>query len=117
MTDNLRPLLRRGYDFAERFKIKIQGTVEDLSTATIEASVVDGTKLIELIADTSQANTGNASWATGIVEVIFTAAATAALPDSAINRQAFIELGVTKGTTRLPCRSIPIDIEEGFTRA
>lgn len=104
-------LLRTGYDFAERYLIRLDSSAEDLSTATIEASLKNSTKTTELIADTAQANTGGADWANGVVEIIFPAASTTGLTAGS----AWIEVAITKGGYRRPCPDLPVIIETGFT--
>lgn len=105
-------LIRTGYDFTKKYTLKLDGTAENLSTASlIEASLVSGDKLSELIVDTAQTNTGGADWANGVVVVNFTAAQTAAIALG----DAWIELAVVLGGLRLPYDSIPVVVEKGWT--
>ncbi|MBA3622957.1 MAG: hypothetical protein H0W48_00505 [Methylibium sp.] len=105
-----RILLRSGYDFERRFSLSLDGQPEDLSAATITASLKNQAKTSELIADVSQANTGaGVSWSTGEVAVRFPAASTAALQPAS----AWLEIAVVLGGKRLAYEDIPVVIETG----
>jgi hypothetical protein len=106
-----RILLRSGYDFARRFTLYLDGVPEDLSAATIEASLKNEDKSAELITDTAQSNVGDADWANGDVVVRFAAADSAALEP----QRAWIELAVVISGVRLPYEDIPVVIEKGYT--
>ena len=105
-----RVLIRAGYDFARSFTFKLEGDVEDLSTATIEACLKNEGKTAELITDTAQANTAPASWATGIVVLRFPAASTTSLTPG----NAWIEVAVVLSGARLAYEDIPVVIEAGY---
>ncbi len=110
MSSN-RILLRAGYDFVGKFLCKLDGTAEDLSTASlIEASLVNEVKTTELIADTAQTNANGADWATGVVSVVFAAAATTGLSPG----NAWIEIAVVLAGKRLAYEHIPVVIEAGW---
>ena len=110
-----RYLLRAGYDF-EILRLFTNdtgsgATAEDLSAATlIEACVKNYGKTAELITDTTQTNTGSASWSTGIVAIRFTAAQTTGL----VAQSGWIEVAVVLAGTRIRYEDIPVDIEAGF---
>lgn len=106
------PLIRSGYDVSILLRVRVDGANEDLSAATISASLVSADKTSELIADTAQSSgaTG-ASWADGLVAVVFPAASTTSLAIGTGN----IELAIVKASVRLPCESIPVRIEKGWT--
>ena len=107
------PLIRSGYDVKIMVRVRVDSGNEDLTGATIEASLVDAAKTAELIVDTAQSSgAAGASWSTGLVAVVFTAAQTAALVAA---DTAFIELGITLSGIRLPCDSVPVRIEKGWT--
>ena len=107
------PLIRSGYDAKIMVRVRVDGTNENLTGATVEASLVDATKTTELIVDTAQSSgTTGADWASGLVAVVFNAAATTALVAADV---AYIELGITLSGTRLPCDSVPVRIEKGWT--
>lgn len=105
-------LIRSGYDFAERVQLDFDGVPEDVSSATIEASLVSYDKTSELITDTAQTNSGTGvDWSLGIVGIVFPASATTSLTP----QRAWIELAVVIGSSRLPYPSIPVTIEKGWT--
>lgn len=116
---NSRITLRTGYDFSHKFKARLDGVQEDLSTATaIKASIKSYDKTVEYVADVAQTNTGTAAWATGDIVVRFAASATTAInaqiaPKVAV--AAWIEVAVTIGGERLAYDDIPILIEYGWT--
>lgn len=109
-----RALIRTGYDYAESFKFRLRGAVEDLSTATIKCSLKNLDKTIELIAETSQTNDGDASWATGIVVIRFPKASTDDAIVIANAGDAWIETLVIKSGIYLPYPDIPATIEIGY---
>ncbi len=104
-------LIRSGYDFARKFLAKLDGVVEDLSAATIEASLKNEAKTTELITDTAQANTSPAAWVSGQVVVRFPAASTAGLAA----QNAWIEVAIVVSGERFPVDDIPCVIETGYT--
>ncbi len=106
-----RIIMRSGYDFARKFTFKLDGVAEDLSAATIKASVKNDTKTSEIIIDTAQTNTGGADWANGIVVLAFTSSQTAALAA----QNAYIEIAVVISGQRIPYEDVPIVIETGYT--
>lgn len=105
-------LLRTGYDFARAIRITSNGTNENLTGATIKASLKNAAKTTELITDTAQSSgaTG-ADWSTGLVVITFTAASTAALTAGT----AWIEISIVLSGTRLPTNDIAVDIQTGYT--
>lgn len=105
-----RVLIRAGYDFARTFSFRLDGSAEDLSSATIEACVKNEAKTSELITDQAQTNDGGASWAAGSVILRFTAASTTGLTPG----NAWIEVAVTLAGKRLAYEDIPCVIESGY---
>lgn len=106
-----RILIRAGYDFARLFSFKKDGVAEDLSTATIEASLKNEAKTTELITDTAQTDGNGATWSAGDVILRFAAAATTGLSPG----NAWIEVAVILAGARLPYEDIPVAIEAGYT--
>lgn len=110
-----RNIVRTGYDYVRKYTFTLDGAAENLSTATIKASLKSADKSVELIADTSQdsAATG-AAWGTGDVVLQFAAAATAAIDTAYIGQSAWIEVAVTLSGKRLAYDDIPVVIEKGY---
>lgn len=107
------PLIRSGYDVSILVRVRVNGVNEDLSTATIKASLVNADKSAELITDTAQSSSATgASWAAGLIAVEFTAAQTASLTAAAANLEIAI---TTSGGKRVPCESVPVRVEKGWT--
>ncbi len=106
-----RIIIRQGYDFDRRRTFKLDCDVQDLSTAIIKICLKDETKTVELIPDTAQTNTGDADWANGIVILRFSAGQTATLTTFG---NAFIEVSVVLGGSRLCYEDIPVVLERGF---
>jgi len=106
------PIIRSNYDVVVQVRIRSDGANENLSAATIKASLVNADKSAELIADTVQSSDATgAAWASGLVVVEFSLAQTSAL----VPGSAFIELAITNGGKRTPTNSIPVTIEKGWT--
>ncbi len=105
-----RVILRSGYDFDRVFTFRVDGDPEDLSAATISASLKNEDKSAELITDTPQTDGAPASWEDGEVLVRFGAGQTAALSP----QRAWIEVAVVLGGVRLPYEDIPVVVEKGF---
>lgn len=104
----IRPLIRVGYDFVWTYTFEIDGIAEDLSAATISASLKNGAGA-EIITDTTQTNNGGADWLNGVVLLRFTKTQTAGLTAG----DGFIEVSVTKAGIKIPYRDIAVDIETG----
>ncbi len=111
----MKPVLRIGYDFREPFQVRtLNRAMEDFSTATLVECAVKTktvTGSVEIIADTAQANTGGAAWATGVLEIFFPASSTGI--STAYVGDAWIEVRIVKNSEAIACRDIPIDIEIG----
>ncbi len=105
-----RIILRSGYDFDRVFVFRIDGDPEDLSAATISASLKNEDKSAELIPDTPLANVSPASWATGEVLIRFGAGQTATLQP----QRAWIEVAVVIAGVRLPYEDIAVVVEKGW---
>lgn len=105
-----RIILRSGYDFDRIFVLRLDGDPEDLSAATIKASLKNEDKSAELIVDTAQTDGAPASWEDGEVLVRFSAGQTAALQP----QRAWIELAVVIAGVRLPYEDIPVVVEKGW---
>jgi len=107
------PLIRSGYDVAVALRVRVDGANEDLSAATIKASLVNAAKTSELIADTAQsAAAAGAAWGSGLVVVEFSAAQTTGLSPADV---AYIELAITLSGKRLPVEHVPVKVETGWT--
>lgn len=104
-------VLSTGKDFARKFRLKLDGAAEDVSTYTIECSVKNAAKTSELIPDTAQTNTGGAAWASGEVIIRFPASATTGLTP----QDAWIETTVFISGEKFHVDDIPIVIETGYT--
>lgn len=109
-----RSLIRTGYDFAESLKFKTRGAVEDMSAATIKISLKNVDKSVELIAETTQTNDGDADWANGVVVLRFPKASTDDAIVVANPGDAWIEVLVIKSGIYLPYPDIPATIEIGY---
>lgn len=109
-----RALIRTGYDFGESFRFRLRGAVEDLSAATIKCSLKNADKTLELIAEVTQTNDGDAAWATGIVVVRFPKASTDDAIVIANAGDAWIECLVIKSGVYIPYPDIPATIEIGY---
>ncbi len=105
-----RNLIRSGYDYEREYTFRVDGEPEDLSAATIEASLVSEDKQSELITDTAQSNVLG-SWVDGRVVIRFPAASTTNLSPG----RAWIEVAAVIGGIRLPYDSIPVIVEKGWT--
>jgi hypothetical protein len=104
-------LIRSGYAFSRVFDITFNGSVEDLTGATINAMVKNRPKSTQIIASVTQdSGATGADWLNGAVAVEFSASDTATLNPE----EAWIELKIMKGGKALPCDDIPVIIERGF---
>ncbi len=113
MTATNRILLKKGYDFAIKRTFYLDGVAENLSAATIKASLLNEGKTSELIADVTQTDGGGATWSSGVVIIRFTAAQTAAGISAAGNGH--IEVSVVVGGIRYAYEDIPVAIEIGYS--
>lgn len=105
------PIVRSGYDFSTLVQIRFDGDKEDLSAATIRASLKNADKSAELIADIAQSSaSAGASWSTGLIAITFLASVTAAL----VPGDAWIEIAITKSARLLPCDDVRCVIETGY---
>lgn len=103
-----RAVIKTGYDFSWPYTLRLNGVVEDLSTATIKACLLSDDKATELITDTTQTNTNGASWSTGYVIIRFASVST-----SLTAQNAWIEIQVTLAGEKIVYEDQPAVIEVG----
>lgn len=105
-----------GLDFVAPLDVIAQGSLsgEDVSTTTIVASLLSADGLSEIISDTSQSSsTTGASWSTGRVVVMFSAADTANAA-SIVGTTALVGIKITTGAQTISLPLIQCDIEKGY---
>ncbi len=107
-----------GLDFAAPLDIYAQGTgeLEDVSSATIVASLLSADGATELIADTAQSSASSgATWASGRVVVQFPLASTnTAAIIAAVGTTLRIGIKITSGGLTQSLSLIPVEIVKGY---
>jgi len=124
---NQRIVLTTNYDFAQLFQLwNTSGTTKskfDMSNATkVSGALIDPNDNEVMLAETNQADSGNADWSTSLVEIVFSNTLTTALQTALTTKygdvecELLLEIRVNRPSGETAWR-YKIAVEQGFITA
>lgn len=118
---SIQAVLTTNYDFSQKFQLKINNAIFDMSAASlVSATLIDTYDDEVMFTAVAQTDSGNADWSTSLVEVVFSDTVTTQLQADLEAKygdcecELILEIRVEQTSGETAWQYRPIQVREGF---